>query len=204
MKESGIESARRRLVMAVRKVLQRSPEKFRPPLKVKKDWFVPDFIWEALLVSSFTWGSVRGAQLVHDRKLHSCVTYAAWEKRRPSEREKILGNALREAKVRRYAIKTGYLAENFARIKADGGPAGVKRDLISCRGTEAKIKFLKTFRSIGDKYAWNLMMDVYHPDFRDTIALDVRVNKFVTALQLTFHGYREKNPSLCPWRTKRA
>lgn len=40
------------------------------------------------------------------------------------------------------------------------------------------------------------MMDVYHPEFRDGIALDVRVNKFLTALQLTFHGstaekYRE-------------
>jgi hypothetical protein len=36
------------------------------------------------------------------------------------------------------------------------------------------------------------MMDIYHPDFRDTIALDVRVNKFLTTFQLTFRGYREK------------
>lgn len=186
------QSARARLVRAIRKVHQRSPEKFRPPQKEKKGWSRPDFIWEALLVSSSTWGSVRGVQLVHNRKLHSRVTYAALEKRRPKDREKILRDALREAKVRMYKIKAGYLAENFARIEAEGGPSRVKRDLISCRGTEAKIKFLKTFRGIGDKYARNLMMDVYHPDFRDTIALDVRVNKFLTALQLTFHGYREK------------
>lgn len=176
---------------AVRKVHRRSPEKFRLPRGVTKNCSKSEFIWEALLVSSSTWGNVRG-DLVHDRKLHERVTHAALEKLRPSEREKILRDALREAKVRRYKIKATYLAENFARIEADGGPARVRRNPISCRGTEAKIKFLKTFWGIGDKYARNLMMDVYHPDFRDTIALDVRINKFLTTLQLTFLGYREK------------
>jgi hypothetical protein len=179
-------------VSAIRKVHQRSPEKFRPQQGVTKNWSKSDFIWEALLVSSSTWGNARGVQLVHDRKLHKRVTYAALEKRRPSERETILRDALREAKVRRYKIKAAYLAKNFARIEADGGPARVRGDLISCRSTEAKIKFLKTFWGIGDKYARNLMMDVYHPDFRDTIALDVRINKFLTTLQLTFHDYHEK------------
>jgi hypothetical protein len=83
--------------------------------------------------------------LVRDRKLHGRVTYAALEKLRPSEREEILCDALREAKVRRYKIKAGYLAENFARIVADGGPARVRRNLISCRGTEAKIKLPENF-----------------------------------------------------------
>lgn len=43
-------------------------------------------------------------------------------------------------------------------------------------GREAKIRFLESFPGIGPKYARNMMMDVYHEDFRDSIALDVRIN----------------------------
>jgi hypothetical protein len=176
----------------VRAIREVSPALAWEGREVKKDWFRPDFIWEALLLSVSTLGGVRGARLVHDERLHKRVTYAALEKRSPTERERILHDALREATVRMYSIKTGWLAKNFTRIKADGGPAAVKRNLISCKGTDAKIKFLKTFHGIGDKYARNLMMDVNHPEFRDSIALDVRVNRFLDALQVTLHTYREK------------
>jgi len=37
------------------------------------------------------------------------------------------------------------------------------------------MKFLKTFTGIGDKYARNMMMDVYHEEFRDSIAIDSRI-----------------------------
>lgn len=37
------------------------------------------------------------------------------------------------------------------------------------------------------------MMDVYHPEFRDSIALDVRVNRFLKALGVTFlRSYHDK------------
>jgi hypothetical protein len=50
---------------------------------------------------------------------------------------------------------------------------------------------LKKFPGIGDKYARNIMMDVYHPDFRDSIAVDARINAISNALGLSFASYRD-------------
>ncbi|MCA9169714.1 MAG: hypothetical protein KDB23_18700 [Planctomycetales bacterium] len=50
---------------------------------------------------------------------------------------------------------------------------------------------MKTFPGIGPKYARNIMMDVYHEDFRDSIAIDVRIKAVTKALGLTFASYDE-------------
>jgi hypothetical protein len=50
-------------------------------------------------------------------------------------------------------------------------------------------QWLKQFDGIGDKYARNLMMDVYHPDFRDSISVDERVRKVSAALGFRFESY---------------
>jgi len=190
-----IEFARKRLAKAVLSVYQLAP---KPPQQASKGWRSPDFIWRELLLSFSTWGGTRGAGLVTDKKLYGRVTYAALERLTPTKREKILRDTLRDAKVRRYSIKTGLLLKNFDRVKAAGGPAKVKQQLTLCDGRDAKSKFLKSFHGIGDKYARNLMMDVCHPDFSESIALDVRVNKFLKALGVVafLPGYRQKESFL--------
>jgi hypothetical protein len=52
-----------------------------------------------------------------------------------------------------------------------------KADLCTQPGRDGKIAFLKTFHGIGDKYARNILMDVYHREFRDSIAYDERLKK---------------------------
>ena len=42
---------------------------------------------------------------------------------------------------------------------------------------------------IGDKYARNIMMDVYHEDFRDSIAVDARIKAVSERLGLSFASY---------------
>jgi hypothetical protein len=190
-----IQSARERLVKAVRRIYRLVPK--RPPVRhvggCQDGWYRRDFIWDALLLSASTWGGTRGAELIHNKKLHGRVKYAVLEKCRAAEREKILRDALQEAKVNYAPKKVRFLLKNFALIKAAGGPAKVKQQLILCEGRDAKIKFLKKFHGIGPKYARNLMMDVYHPEFRDSIALDVRVSKFLRALGVTFlRSYRDQ------------
>lgn len=41
------------------------------------------------------------------------------------------------------------------------------------------------------KYARNIMMDVYHKDFRNSIALDARIKGISSALGLKFSSYAE-------------
>lgn len=72
-----------------------------------------------------------------------------------------------------------------------GGPETAKDKLFSQLGREAKIRFLQNFPGIGPKYARNIMMDVYHEDFRDSISLDVRIKAISDALGLKFSSYAE-------------
>jgi len=51
---------------------------------------------------------------------------------------------------------------------------------------------LDAFPGIGPKYARNIMMDVYHEDFRDSIAVDSRLKKISKTLNLKFDTYQEE------------
>jgi len=50
---------------------------------------------------------------------------------------------------------------------------------------------LRKFKNIGDKYARNIGMDIFHPDFQDTIALDARINRISDELGVEFDSYEE-------------
>jgi hypothetical protein len=58
-------------------------------------------------------------------------------------------------------------------------------------GTKAKIAFMKCFSGIGDKYARNVWMDIYHPDFYDNIAIDDRIKQITVAMGYRFATYLE-------------
>ena len=44
--------------------------------------------------------------------------------------------------------------------------------------------FSREFKGIGAKYSRNIMMDTYHPEFRDSIAIDQRIKKVSRTLGL--------------------
>lgn len=50
---------------------------------------------------------------------------------------------------------------------------------------------MREFKGIGDKYARNIGMDVFHPDFRDTIALDDRIDSVSDELGVEFESYEK-------------
>ena len=107
----------------------------------------------------------------------------------PKRRRKILSGTLAAAPVRMAERKADWLCANFDRIRRDGGPDVVKATLCACSGRDEKIAFLKTFQGIADKYARNILMDVYHREFRQSIAYDERLKKIAAALRLTFMRY---------------
>jgi hypothetical protein len=84
----------------------------------------------------------------------------------PQDRLSTPEQTLRDAKVRWPAKKAKWLDRNYKRIEKMGGLAAAKAALFGRPGREEKIKFLMSFTGIGPKYARNLMMDAYHPDFR--------------------------------------
>ena len=98
----------------------------------------------------------------------------------------------KNAKVRMPAKKAEFILKCFEQIKELGGPEKAKEKLLSLKGREKKIKFLMQYHGIGKKYSRNIMMDVYHEDFRSSIAIDVRIKAISELLGVHFDSYEEE------------
>jgi hypothetical protein len=149
-----------------------------------------DAVWAILLQAAATLGGSRGWDgLIGTKANHSRVTWDAVTSVARDQRVAHFERVLRDAKVRFPAQKAAQLAANFERIEGMGGVVAARATLLEAPGRDGKMAFLKQFKGIGDKYARNALMDCYHPDFRDSIALDSRVRSITTALGLRFPNY---------------
>lgn len=155
-------------------------------VRLQKD----DFVWYHLLQSFATMGRSSGWHgLIGNKKNYSKVTYEALEVLSPEAREAQVRDTCRIAKIRMPDKKADYILGCFEAVQKKGGPLVAKNRLLSLPGREAKIEFLKSFPGIGDKYSRNIMMDVYHEDFRDSIAVDARIKNISEAFGLVFPSY---------------
>lgn len=152
----------------------------------------PDFIWHYLLQSFATMGRASGWKgLIQNEENYRRVTYDTLATLTPEAREAQVRQTCRAAGIRMPDKKADYILGCFEYVKRLGGPEAAKAKLLAQPGREPKIRFLQTFPGIGPKYARNIMMDVYHEDFRDSIALDVRIKAISDALGLSFTSYTE-------------
>jgi len=152
----------------------------------------PDFVWRSLVESASSWGSSRGYHGLFDNAdNYKKVTFVALSGLSPGDRLSVLAKTLRAAKVRMPDKKAAYLSENFRIIEEMGGLAAAKSKLLSQQTRESKMAFLQRFRGIGPKYARNIFMNVHHPDFRQSIAVDARIKTISEELRLTFNTYAD-------------
>ena len=150
----------------------------------------PDFIWHYLLQSFSTMGRASGWHgLIGNKNNYQRVTYAVLAALTPEERHIQVRQVCCEAKIRMPDTKTDYILRCFDYVKQLGGLEAVKAKLFAQPGRETKIRFLQTFPGIGPKYSRNIMMDVYHEDFRDSIALDIRIKAISDLLGISFSSY---------------
>jgi hypothetical protein len=149
-----------------------------------------DFVWYHLLQSFATMGRSAGWHgLIGNKKNYSKVTYEALIVLSPEAREAQVRETCRLAKIRMPDKKADYILGCYDAVHKMGGPLAAKNRLLSLPGRDAKIAFLKSFPGIGEKYSRNIMMDVYHEDFRDSIAIDVRIKNVSEAFGLVFSSY---------------
>ena len=152
----------------------------------------PDFIWHFLLQSFSTMGRAAGWHgLIGNKDNYSKITFESLEKLDSSQRENVVRSTCRAAKIRMPEKKSGFILGCFEHIQKMGGLEKTNKLLYSACEREGKINFLISFPGIGPKYARNIMMDVYHEDFRDSIAIDVRIKAISDALGVTFKNYSE-------------
>lgn len=147
----------------------------------------PDMIWYLLLQSFATWGNSRGWDgLIGNQDNYRKVSFENLDEFSSSVRLRIIEETLLDAKVYRAEAKSPLLDKNYVRVSDMGGLHSVKRQALACKGTEAKIAFMKQFDGIGDKYGRNVWMDIYDKDFRQSIAIDERIKKIASALGQSF------------------
>lgn len=152
-----------------------------------------DFIWHYLLQSFSTMGRSTGWHgLIGNKDNYNQVTFSNLNSLEQDDREKIVNQVCRDAKVRMPGKKAEFILKCFEQIIDLGGVEEAKNKLLALQGRDKKIKFLMKFHGIGKKYARNIMMDVYHEDFRDSIAIDVRINAITELLGLSFKTYEEE------------
>ena len=152
----------------------------------------PDIIWHLLLQSFSTMGNSRGWEgLILNQDNYRRVTFDALSGLTEEERLLRLTAVLHDAKVRMPNLKARQLNENYRMILVMGGLARAKEKAFAQVGTKAKIAFMKCFVGIGDKYARNAWMDIYHPDFYDNIAIDDRIKQITEAMGYRFATYLE-------------
>jgi len=183
---------RERLAQLAKLIAARHRNELEEWKKRSSDLEHPYWLWESLLLSFSTMGRSKGAAaLMRNPELHRKVTYNALAKLSPRDRKRTLKETLRAAKlVRMPDRKAEWLHSAFDRISSEmGGIAEAKQALLSRAGPEAKMEFLRSFDGIGPKYSRNMLMDVYHPDFRDSIAIDQRIKAISKALGLSFKNY---------------
>jgi hypothetical protein len=146
-----------------------------------------DFIWHYLLQSFATMGRASGANgLISNRENYQRVKYEELAALTPKKREKQVNQVCLFAKVRMPKQKARYILRCFEQVRDLGGPEKTKRLLLAEPGRDSKIAFLREFHGIGRKYSRNIMMDVYHEDFRDSIAIDVRIKSISEMLGVSF------------------
>ena len=149
-----------------------------------------DFLWHYLLQSFATMGRASGWHgLIGNKSNYDRLRFGALAKLTPAARSAQVEATCRAAKIRMPGIKAGYILKCFDQVQNLGGVEAAKMKLLAQPGREGKIAFLKSFSGIGDKYSRNIMMDVYHPDFRDSIAVDARIKTLSAKLGLSFPSY---------------
>ncbi len=184
----GKDSKRQALVDALRDI---TPE-MQDGLSSWKKWGEaqakrPDFVWHMLLQSFATWGGIRGAEgLINTPSNYERIKFDRLSRDYPKRRYEAIQWAFRKAGIRWPEAKAPLMARNYDLVKEMGGLKEAKKKALASRGREAKIAFMKRFHGIGDKYARNIWMDVYHPDFHDTVAIDWRIKKITEALEYPF------------------
>jgi hypothetical protein len=121
----------------------------------------PDLLWYLLLQSAATRGNSRGwAGLCGDPLTLKSVDYFILAPLTPAAREEKLLVALRKAKVRMPTIKASQLSANISKIAEMGGVEEATRRMLNLPTRDEKLRFMKSFAGIGEKYGRNVWMDI--------------------------------------------
>ena len=181
-----LSESQHRLAKAAREIANEKLHTLQKYKDARSEIERPDFLWHYLLQSFATMGRSAGLEdLLGNPDHYKQLRYDVLAALSPNDREAQVRRICRASRrLRMPDLKASYIIGCFDQIEALGGLEAAKSLPLAERGYKAKIAFLKTFPGIGDKYSRNLLMDVYHEDFHDSIAIDTRIKAISDLLGL--------------------
>jgi hypothetical protein len=182
-----------KFIQQIKRIAKRENPKLEALKSNNTDLQRDDFLWHYLLQSFSTMGNSKGWHgLIGNLDNYNEVTFNVLQNIKDSDKRlSHIKTICKRAKIRMPNKKAEYIYNCYLRIIELGGLKEAKEILLQKIGRNNKIQFLKEFSGIGDKYARNIMMDVYHEDFRDSIAIDVRINNILTSWNYNLTDYKE-------------
>ena len=146
----------------------------------------PDWLWHELLVSFATWGNSRGWDgLIGDKENYNALAFDALATLSAEARAERVLEVCRRAKIRMPDKKATMLCHNFDWLHARGGPADVGAQVLAHDSAKAVCAHLEKLAGVGPKYSRNIMMSIDEPRFRWSIAIDHRIKKILTLLEVS-------------------
>jgi len=130
--------------------------------------------------------------LIENQDNYKRVTFDALSEL-PSDEERSaeLLAVFQAAKIRYCRRKSPLMARNYSLVARMGDPEKAREQAFAQQVREAKIACMRQFYGTVDKYARNIWMDAYHPEFHNTIAIDQRIKKETEALGYSLTNYAE-------------
>ena len=148
-----------------------------------------DWLWTELLTSFATLGNSRGADGLFEHRNWSRLKFDLLAGMEAKERAAHLETVFRDSKVRYAKRKAMQFSRNVDLVVAKGGPAAASAAALAEPGKDAKQRYVRQFVGIGPKYARNIFLDIGHPEFHESIALDSRIGSISKGLDLSFADY---------------
>lgn len=182
--DNQVKNAQDRLLMSICDIYKAKKCEIEKMKVCEEELHRPDFLWFYLLQSFGTMGRAGGAIELLAR--YQRISYEALAQLTEAKRQQRVQQICTDAHVRFPNRKAIYILNCFDRIHEMDGPETAKKLLLKQKGKDGKIEFLQSFPGIGPKYARNLMMDVYHIEFRNCIAIDSRIISISNCLGLAF------------------
>lgn len=187
------DKTRNEFILVVKKVAERQKSKLEKFKSNHSDLKRDDFLWHYLLQSFSTMGNSKGWYgLIGNPNNYNQLKFEILGKIGNSKKRlNHIKTICRRAKIRMPDQKAEFIEKCYLKINELGGLVPAKIALFEKFGRTNKINFLKEFSGIGEKYARNIMMDVYHEDFRDTIAIDSRIKNILSSWSYKNKDYEE-------------
>lgn len=186
------EGQKKEFINRVKYITKREKNKLEELKSNHSDLKREDFLWHYLLQSFSTMGNSRGWYgLIGNIDNYNQLKFEFLGTVDDANRFEHIRAICWRAKIRMPDQKAEFINNCYNKIKDFGGPRKAKDILLNKEGRNNKIKFLKEFSGIGDKYSRNIMMDVYHEDFRNSIAIDSRITNILKSWNYKFTNYKE-------------